>query len=321
MPSFGSVISTTTTSRISTTRPIPIVRRDIGGLALDAISSTLEAGDRRIVASELTWKNVAEQAAYGRLSDMLPATEKLGLTETHEKLAALLLQRRQDAKWGWGLFEDVVNGFRGEFSNQNPVYEHGFVIVDGVLNKAFEVKRRKGKRMDILEVRRDPRERVLLEQSLHKVNSRILKATDSEVAVMLAGLAHIIRYETKGEFARRRIYSWTQPWLENKGERRQLAEDFLHVATKGSDGKADTTHIRHAFAHAHFELESPSQVWLWDEENGEDTFATRMEVLEFLEFCNIFEKKLSIADIYPSLLVAIEDLFSVYKREWRALRP
>ncbi len=270
--------------------------------------------------NELKWKNVAEQAAYGRLSDMLPAVDKLGLTDAHETLRNLLEGRRREGEWAWGVFEDFVNGYKNEFSQQNQAYLEGFRLIDGVLEKAFEVKRRTGKRMDILEVRRDPDERVLLEQSLSRVHRKIQIATDPEIAVLLAGLAHIIRYETKGNFARRRIYSWTQPWLEDKEARRQLAEDFLTVATKGSDGKADTTHIRNAFAHAHFELESQYRVWLWDEKEGEQTFATRMQVMEFLEFSNIFEKKLSIADTYPSLLVAIEDLFSVYKREWKEFR-
>ncbi len=272
------------------------------------------------MTSERKWKNVTEQAAHGRLSDMLPAVDKLGLNDSHELLQKLLEERTQKGEWAWGVFEDFVNGFKNEYSQQNQTYREGFRLIDGVLKKAFEVKRRKGKLMDILEVRRDPHERVLLEQSLFRVNSKIQSATDPETAVLLAGLGHIIRYETKGDFSRRRIYSWMQPWLEDKEARRQLAEDFLTIATKGSDGKADTTHIRNAFAHAHFELESQYQVWLWDEKEGEQTFATRMQVIEFLEFCNLFEKKLSIADIYPSLLVAINDLHSVYKKEWRAFR-
>ncbi len=91
---------------------------------------------------------------------------------------------------------------------------------------------------------------------------------------------------------------------------------------KGTDGRADTTHIRNAFAHDHFEfLPGPdTRVELWDQEDGKETYRATLTVGDLLGLCNMFEKKLMIAEVYPSLLMVIEDLYSVYKKEWHAFR-
>jgi len=100
-----------------------------------------------------------------------------------------------------------------------------------------------------------------------------------------------------------------------------LVEDFFTVRTKGSDGRADSTHIRNAFAHAKFEFVDDKTIIVWDtDEKGSETFRKKLTVSDLLGLFNMFEKKLALAETYPSLMAAINDLYGVYKKDWRAYR-
>ena len=72
-------------------------------------------------------------------------------------------------------------------------------------------------------------------------------------------------------------------------------------------------------AHAHFRIVNGGvELWDSDPESANESFRQKYSVMELLEFCNLFEMKLVLAEVYPSLILAIEDLFSVYKKEWRS---
>ncbi len=96
----------------------------------------------------MVWKSVAEQAAYGRLSEILEALEKLGLTDAHDALHVLLRRRREDGVWNWGVLEDFVNTFELEFSQEDSTYKDGLQLLKRVLGETFDVKRRKGRLID-----------------------------------------------------------------------------------------------------------------------------------------------------------------------------
>jgi len=272
------------------------------------------------MSAGLDWKNIREKAAYERLRELLPIAEKLGLRDTHRALRVLLRRRMEKKAWDWGILEDFVNDFKLEFSQQDPTYAEGFRILDEIFDATFAVKKRKGKRIDLLAVKWSPEEHAFLDASLGVVMTKAQKASDPVTFALLAGLGHIIRYKTKGAFARRRIELWTRPSVPDRKRREQVAEDFLAVKRKGTDGRADTTHIRNAFAHAHFEFEADKRIRLWDEKDGKKTYHAVLNIADLIGLTNMFEKKLAIAEVYPSLLVAVEDLYSVYKREWKPFR-
>ncbi len=140
-----------------------------------------------------------------------------------------------------------------------------------------------------------------------------------EIQVLLVAIGHIIRFQMKGGFVSQLIHFWASP-SRKKAARNSLVEDYLTLKTKGSDGKADTRHIRNAFAHAHFEFVDSRTVHLWDETNGVRTFDAHFDVLELVQFFNMFEKKLALAEIHISMLLALNDLYGDYKSEWKSFR-
>jgi hypothetical protein len=267
------------------------------------------------------WKAVQEEAAFNRLQELEQAAQKLGLPDSAHALSVLLRRRLDSGTWNWGLFEDCVNTLELEFSQQDRTYAEGLGILKGILEKTWDVKRRKGRRMEPFGRSWTPDERSQLDASLGVLTEALQRASDAETAVLLAGLGHVIRYETKGGFVRSRIHYWASPSIRLPADREQLVEDFFTLKGKGSDGRSDVTHIRNAIAHAHFEFTKGSvELWDFDPESEKETFRKRFSGMEFLELSNTFERKLVLAEVYPSLLLAIEDLFSVYKKEWRSFR-
>ena len=269
----------------------------------------------------LAWKAIQEKAAFKRLSDLETATRDLGLDDSSHALSILLRRRTEKGAWNWGLFEDCVNSVELEYSQQDPTFAEGLAILRNILEKTFEVKRRKGKRMEPFGVSWSQEQLTQQDASLGLLTRVLQQATSPQSAFLLAGLGHIIRYETKGAFVRSRIYHWASPSTQLPKDRRQLAEDFLTLRSKGRDGKADTTHLRNAFAHAHFQYLNDGHVELWDlDSSRKETFRTVLNAADMLGLSNLFEKKLLLAEVYPSLIVAVEDLFSIYKLEWRSFR-
>ncbi len=273
--------------------------------------------------SDALWRNDTERAAYVRLVKLATAIRALGLKDTHDALDILLRRRKEDGDWDWGVLEDVVNSFDLEFSGQDPAYRNGLRILNGIFRRTFAVKKWKGKLMDLFEISWTREDQVLLDNSLGVITRKAQEAIDRndvEAAALLSALGHIIRYETKGQFVRRRIHTWAAPAIKDKKVREGLVEDFFTIKVPGSDGRSDATHIRHAFAHAHFEIIANREIYIWDEEDGHTTFTSTLSLGDLLGLSNMFEKKLAIAEVYPSLLAAINDLHSVYKKEWRRFR-
>ncbi|TET91474.1 MAG: hypothetical protein E3J35_01820 [Methanomassiliicoccales archaeon] len=269
----------------------------------------------------LVWKGIQEEAAFERLRDLEVTARTLGLVDSSDALSILLRRRAEKEAWDWGLFEDCVTTLVLEYSQQDKTLAEGLAILDRILQRTFEVKRRKGKRMEPFGVSWSQEQLSQLEASLGFLTRALHRTSDIQSSILLAGLGHIIRYETKGAFVRARIHYWASPSTSSRKDREQLVEDFLMLWSKGSDGKADTTHLRNAFAHAHFRFFDEDRVELWDlDRSGNETFRTVLKATDIQSLYNLFEKKLILAEVYPSLLVAIEDLFSVYKLEWHSFR-
>ncbi|MEE9174327.1 MAG: hypothetical protein V3U30_05060 [Thermoplasmata archaeon] len=266
------------------------------------------------------WRSIAEKAAFIRLREIAEAVRTLRLPDTYEAFDVLLRRRRERGTWNWGVLEDATATFELELSEKDPTFENSLRILKEVFDKTLEVKRRKGKRMDAFEVPWTQEDRILQEASLKVLTRKLQEAGekgDAETAILLAALGHIIRYETKGEFVRRRIHAWAQPSVPDRKKREGIVEGFMTIRRQGTDGLSDVRHIRNAFAHAHFEIIAKREVQLWDERDGRDTFVAKLTVAELLHLFNLYETKLAIAEIYPSLVVAMEDLFGDFKDEWR----
>lgn len=273
------------------------------------------------MAATISWKAVQEEAAFVRLRELEDAARTLGLPDSAHALSVLLRRRVDKGVWDWGTFEDCVNTLVLEYSQRDRTFSDSLEILKRILDKTFEVKRRKGKRMEPFGRMWSAEERSQLESSLGILTRALQRVTDAETGVLLAGLGHVMRYETKGAFVRDRIHYWASPSTSSPEERERLVEDFFTVRTRGNDGRSDATHLRHAVAHAHFRIvEGGVELWDSDLESGRETFRQKYSVMELLEFCNLFEMKLVLAEVYPSLILAIEDLFSVYKKEWRSLK-
>ena len=271
------------------------------------------------MAATVSWKAVQEEAAFVRLRELEGAALTLGLPDSAQALSVLVRRRVDNGVWDWDMFEDCVNTLVLEYSQRDRTYAEGLEILKRILDKTFEVKRRKGRRMEPFGRTWTAEERSQLDSSLGVLTQAVQRVTDAETGVLLAGLGHLMRYETKGAFVRDRIHYWASPSVSSPEEREQLVEDFFTVRTRGNDGRSDATHLRHAVAHAHFRfVKEGAELWDSDLESEKETFRQEYSVMELLEFCNLFEMKLVLAEVYPSLLLAIEDLFSVYKKEWRS---
>lgn len=273
------------------------------------------------MADSPTWKAVQEEAAFGRLNDLEKGVRGLGLQDSSQALSVLLRRRLDSGSWDWGLFEDCVNKLENEYAALDPTCSDGLAVLKRILNRTFEVKRRKGKLMEPFGRLWTGEERSQLDASLGVLILALRHSTNQETTILLASLGHLIRYETKGDFVRTRIHYWASPSVPSPEDRERLVEDFFTLRTRGTDGRSDATHIRHAIAHAHFRFFDGSvELWDLDRESGQETFRKRYSVREVLEVFNLFEMKLMLAEVYPSLMLGIEDLFSVYKRDWRSFR-
>ncbi len=268
---------------------------------------------------DIVWKSIAEQAAYGRLSDILEALKKLGLKDAHHALQVLLRRRRQGS-WDWGVLQDFVNTFELEFSQEDSTYKEGLRLLKDILGATFDVKRRKGRLMDPKQAAWNPDRLAHTNASLSLIMNLFKRTRVLEIQILLAAMGHIIRFQMKGGFVSELIHFWASPSVRRKADRNAIVEDYLTLRRKGNKGKADTRHIRNAFAHAHFKFIDSRTVHIWDESNGVRTFDVQFDVLDLIQFFNIFEKKLALAEIHVSLLLALNDLYSDHKSEWRYFR-
>ncbi len=268
---------------------------------------------------DIVWKSIAEQAAYGRLSDILEALKKLGLTDAHHALQ-VLLRRRRERSWDWGVLEDFVNTFELEFSQEDATYKKGLRLLKSILGETLDVKRRKGRLIDPKQATWSPERLAHTNASLAQITDLFKRTRVPEIQVFLAAMGHIIRFETKGRFVSELVHFWAAPSVRRKADRNAVVEDYLTLKTKGSDGKADTRHVRNAFAHAHFRFIDGRTIHIWDENNGVRTFDAQFDFLDLFQFFNMFEKKLALAEIHVSLLLALNDLYGDYKSEWKSFR-
>jgi len=140
-----------------------------------------------------SWNSVGEEAAFKRLKDLEEAMLRLGLPDTHKALSVLTRRRLEKGVWDWGIFEDSVNSLTLEYTQKDSTYADGMRLMEEVLNQIFEVKRAKGKIVDLLRVKWTPDEITQLETSLGVVTRSFSDLRHSRTAILLMGLGHIIR--------------------------------------------------------------------------------------------------------------------------------
>src|SRR2546427_1180195 len=123
-------------------------------------------GVHRKMAATISWKAVQEEAAFVRLRELEDAARTLGLPDSAHALSVLLRRRVDKGVWDWGTFEDCVNTLVLEYSQRDRTFSDSLEILKRILDKTFEVKRRKGKRMEPFGRMWSAEERSQLESSL-----------------------------------------------------------------------------------------------------------------------------------------------------------
>ena len=271
--------------------------------------------------ADMLWKSDLEKAAFNRLEMLLPSLKLTGLTDTHRALSLLLGKRRTRGVWDWGVLEDFVNSYELELSQQEKTLESGLQIVKTSLDKTYDVKRRKGKLIDLLEEEWTKDDSSHLEKTLGTLAKCFPGLKDPRTAIFLMALAFIIVYETKGAFARRRLQSWLMPSIKEKKKRERIVEDFLTLDTPGTDGRSDFAHLRNGFAHGHFELKDDTTVIIWDlSDEGEETYRRQLSIQDLKRLVEISQKKLEMLEAYPYVQIAIQSLFETYQQEWKKFK-
>lgn len=269
----------------------------------------------------LKWENDNEKIAFERFKLILPSLNLMELKDSHEAVSLLLRKREHNGKWDWGLLEDTVNSIELEFSQQHETYKAGLRLIKKTLHNTFEVKRRKGKEISLLEEPWTMTDTEHLKNTLGVIEDCFKGLEDTRTAILLFGLSLIILYESKGSFARRRISAWASPSGISKEDRNKLVEDYLTINGKGSDNKSDMLHIRNAFAHGHFEFKDDNSLSLWDINTEEkETFRRDFSTQDLAQLTIIFQKKMEMLEIYPFILIALEGLYRTYKREWKTFK-
>jgi hypothetical protein len=277
-----------------------------------------------------SWVDPKEEMAYNRLKELRDASATIKLQDTSRALSLLLKKRESTGNWEWGVFEDAHDTFKLEFSQMNTTYKEGFEILDNKIFKAlFDAKLKKGKKVIDFVASMPVADKERVDDTLGFINARSNKllhgCKDEETldaAALLAGLSLIARYETKGRFIRSKLIDWMvdSNSVSDPNDRESIAEDFVKIKLKGSDGKSDTHHIRNSFAHAHFNFLGNQKIHLWDHAQDDPTnitFDIEINISDLFEICNMYEKKLAMVEMYSSLMMATQDLYLVYKKDWK----
>ena len=244
------------------------------------------------------------------LSSIIPFLDAFELRESKKSLLFFIESGRDTRKRDRILFDEFLSTFKNEFARPHPTFRQGFMLLDYVFEKNFEAMRSKGKEIDLFGLEFSQSEMATIDRSLGTITDMLSFVSTWQTMVLLAALGHIIRYETKGRRAIERIHSWASPAIPSSKDRQQLAEDFLTLASQGTDRKADTTHVRHAFAHGHFELHENHEVLIWDKNSsGEETYRSLVTDGDMVNLFNMFEMKLMLVDVYPKVVAAREFWF------------
>jgi len=268
----------------------------------------------------MKWKSDMERSAFEHFKTVLPVLKILGLNDSHQALSLLLRKRENKDRWDWDVLEAFMNTFEIEFCELDKSFDEGFRIVKEILTKTFAIKKRKGKPINLREIPWKKTDTEHLDRTLGVIGTCHKGVKDSRVSMFLMGFGFIIMYESKVDFARRRLASWAMPSITDKKHREQIIEDFLVLRGTGSDGKSDLLHIRNGFAHGHFEFIKEDRILLWDTSRNIETYRREFSWNDLKDFIIQTQKKLEFLEIYPRILIAVESLYRTYKAEWKRHR-
>ena len=272
------------------------------------------------VHDKQSWINDNEKNIYNFYKLLLSQLEQLGLYDTHQALSLFLKRRNEKGNWNWSIFQDFINLFFNEFSGQDPTYGDGIEILRNIFQKSFDVKKRKGKKINLKEIVQTKEELDEIENSLGVVLDLAQKTENPQVFILLCGMGHVIRFERISRFVEKRIHHWASPAYPGKKDRQILIEDFITLRSKGKNGFADARHIRNSFAHGHFKFLDHETIELWDIDNDSNiAFKCKLNTGDMMNIFDMFEKKLRIAILYPEILISIENLYQIYKKDWKTV--
>ncbi len=252
---------------------------------------TFDSPHEEFVYNDLTWINQEYQSQ--------------GLTASSTTLRSFLTKIEEEAEWDHGLYCEYLEEFKLENGRKNPAYLDGIMQLDGLFDAACSIN----SSFNPFDYWGDAMNHIREPSVFGQIYRLIDRESDPKGRLLLAGYAHIIQYETRGDLADRRIGMWASAAIADSGHARlsRVAREkkrFFTILRAGClDANSDMFHLRNAFAHAHFQFQSEDTVLLWDERDGERNYEITLGLGDLFNITSIFRNKLLLCETYPRLWV------------------
>lgn len=237
------------------------------------------------------------QTVEEQLELLIEVAEKLNLPETQSNLEVVLEQYEKRKIIRKKLLDNTEKIFFKEASSKDLTYKNGLVRLKDVLLKMGEVKKKKGKKVNLFDDKYGRLENI---ESIKLINKELENHNLSqESSFLLKCLAFLIQYEvtvsSKGWHSTklRELIQTAYPGILSK-DRDLIIEEMITVKFTGTDDKSDTTHIRNAIAHGWMEISPDGEsIEFTDYSGGKETFRAKLTKTDFHNFNAMFEKKVA----------------------------
>jgi hypothetical protein len=252
------------------------------------------------------WINETEKNGFELLGHLQRYFSVMGLHDTQDAIS-LLKRRKEMGKIDWDLLDEIRELFSLEICQEHPECKQSYELLhDLIIEITTTIKKGRTWRMlggcwNINQIEENGQ--------LQKIILGKGEAShDDHIKCLLAGLSILIKKEREEAFLRTSIHSWTRCINYTKPEVEDKVQDYLTVYEK-FDGKAEVTHIRNAFAHAHFLLVDDGKIELWDIHDGRETYRKTFDYQELIFYINAYEYKLVLFELFTFLSVAIGNIY------------
>lgn len=229
-----------------------------------------------------------------------------GLTSACSILERFLSKVDLGGDWDHALYCSFLEEFRLENGRRNPAYIDGITQLDELFKAASSLN----PSFNPFELWSDPINHIREPSILGIIYRLIEQEQETKERFLLIGYAHLIQYETRGDFAEERIGLWTNAAVDGSDaptRARKIAQEkqrFLTILRVGcQDDRSDMYHLRNAFAHAHFQFVGDDTILIWDELNGVRNYETILGLGDLFNITSIFRNKLLLCEVFPRLWV------------------
>lgn len=248
-------------------------------------------------------RSSAEEYLYNDLAWIRKEYLEQGLTSACSILEKFLSKVDVEGDWDYTLYCQFLDEFKLENERRNPVYMDGIRQLDELFNAASSLDHS----FNPFEHWNDPLNHIIEPGALGVIYRLIEQGRDTREKFLLAGYAHIIQHETRGDLAEERVRLWADAAIDDSDLTKptKIAQEknrFLTLLRVGcQDDKSDMYHLRNAFAHAHFQFVDDNIVRVWDEYHGRRNYEATLGLGDLLNILSIFRNKLLLCEVYPRL--------------------